>query len=58
MLSVFATRSTTESFFVTVLFWRLTLVKVELESLLEKVESFPHESLKNLWASNASQNWT
>ena len=57
MLSVFATRSTTESFFVTVLFWRLTLVKVGLESLLEKVEIFPHESLLNLWASKASQNW-
>ena len=54
MLSVFATRSTTESFLklpyfkpVKIKFWHLTLVKVGPESLLKFVENFPHESLLN-----------
>ena len=55
MLSVFATRSTTESFFfklsyykpVKIKFWHLTLLKVGRESSLKFVENFPHESLLN-----------
>ena len=62
MLSVFATRSTTESFLklsyckpVKIKFWHLTLLKVGHESSLKFVENFPHESLLNLWASKTSQ---
>ena len=54
MLSVFATRSTTESFLklfyckpVKIKFWHLTLLNVGRESSLKFVENFPHESLLN-----------
>ena len=36
----------------------LKLVKIWPKSLLKFVDNFPHESLLNLCASNASQNWT
>ena len=55
MLSVFATRSTTESFLklsyckpVKIKFWHLTIVKIVRESSLKFVEHFPHKSLLNL----------
>ena len=54
MLSVFAIRSTIESFLklsyckpVKIKFWHLTLLKVGRESSLKFVENFPHESLLN-----------
>ena len=36
----------------------LKLIKNKQKSFLEKVETFPHKSLLDFWASEVNQNWT